>query len=287
MKLSLCFFSMLLLCGLGFEVYAQDASTVKEKSPQGVPQQMEGFNLSGYAEGGEKSWDIKGDTADINDNKVAVNKVNANSYGDEDTNLMAEKGVIDKATGNVHLENNVVITSESGAQMKTDTLDWQRGKDVVKTEDVVTLEDETMKIKGTGMDAHPSLKEATLHSGVTADIKSETKDKKGGRIQITSDGPMEIDQNTQTAVFTDNVIAFEIATGRKLKADRMDVHFDQKTRKIKEIVCTGHVSVFQGNNITHSESLIYKADEQRMVLTGKPKLILDPGDRTSADALKF
>ncbi|MBF0619266.1 MAG: LPS export ABC transporter periplasmic protein LptC [Candidatus Omnitrophica bacterium] len=259
-----------------------------EAKDANMPQQMEGFNLSGYSDAGAKAWDIKGDTADIDAAKVAVTKVNANSYGQEDTNLKAEKGVINKTTGDVHLENNVVITSQSGATMKTDTLDWARNKDLVRTDDKVELQNETMKVDGTGMEAHPSLKAATLQSDVTANIQSEGKDKtKDNRIQITSDGPMEMDQNTQTAVFTENVVAVEMTSGRTLTADKMVVRFNATTQKIQEITCTGHVSVKQGNNVTYSEGLVYKADEQKIVLTGRPKLIIDPGDHSTKDTLSF
>jgi LPS export ABC transporter protein LptC/lipopolysaccharide transport protein LptA len=251
-------------------------------------QQLEGFNLSGYSQSGQKSWDIKGDKADVQGNEVAVTNVNANSYGEQDLNLTAKKGKIDKATGDVDLEQDVVITSDSGATLKTDTLQWQRNKDLVQTDDKVSIEDGTMTVQGTGMQAHPSLKDAKLKSDVTANIQAEGKDKKkDNQIQITSDGPMEIDQAAQTAVFTENVQAIEMSSGRKLKADRMKVTFDEDSRKIKEILCTGNVEVHQGMNITYSDSLTYKADEQRMILTGKPKLIIDPGDHTSQEMLNY
>ena len=86
---------------------------------------------------------------------------------------------------------------------------------------------------------------------------------------------------------TCSTLCLEMSTGRKLKADRMEVTFDQDSRKIKQILCTGNVEVHQGMNITYSDSLTYKADEQRMILTGKPKLIIDPGDRTSEDMLNY
>lgn len=282
---------------MALSIFAAKAGWAEEIDPNpltpassnvNVPQQMEGFNLSGYSDSGTKAWDIKGDKANINGDKVEVTNVNANNYGNEDTNLKAKRGNIDKTTGDVHLQEDVVITTENGAQMKTNTLDWKRNENIVKTEDVVTLEDETMKIKGQGMEAHPGLKTAKLESDVTADIEAASKDnQKNNRIQITSDGPMEIDQIKQAAVFNENVVAIESGSDRALKADRMEVLFDPDTRKIKEIYCTGHVEVHQGNNITYSDSLTYKADEQRMILTGKPKLILDTGDKTMADTLKF
>lgn len=261
------------------------------KTASGVTQQIEGFNLVGYSDGGEKSWDIKGDKADILGDEVAVTNVDANSYGDKDMNLTAKKGTLDKATGNVHLEQDVVITSEDGAQMKTDTLEWQRKNDLVQTKDRVVIEDKDMQVSGTGMEARPSVKSAVLKSDVTANIAAAASgvngEKKNNRIQITSDGPMELDQASQKAIFHDNVIAIELSTGRKLKADMMEVKFDQTAKKIEEIVCTGDVELHQGENVTHSDMLVYKADEQRMTLTGRPKLLIDPGTTDTKEFFKY
>ncbi len=252
-----------------------------------ITQKIEGFNLEGYSENGNKSWDLKGDKADIIGNQVAVTNVNANSYGDEDMNLTAKRGTINKSTGDVNLQQDVVITAERGSVMKTDTLDWQRQKDLVSTNDPVTIEDKSMRVQGIGLEAHPGMKDATLKSDVMADIMAESSTHKNNRIQITSDGPMELDQTTMTAVFTVNVVATEPASGRQLKADRMEVLFDDQTKKIKEIVCTGNVEVQQGGNTTRSENLVYKADEQKMILTGRPKLVIDPGDNNAKSAFKF
>ncbi len=275
----------MVLCGAAF---AADITPAERSREDAVAQELEGFNLSGYSEEGQKSWDIKGDKAHIQGNEVAVTNVNANSYGEEDTNLQAKKGTIDKVSGNVDLQEDVVITTEKGATLKTDTLQWSRGDDLVQTDDRVVIEDENMTVEGQGMEAHPGLKEAKLMSDVTADILAEGKDKKmDNRIQITSDGPMEIDQATESAVFTENVQAIELSTMRKLKADRMEVQFDQESRRIRKIICTGNVELHQGMNITYSDKLVYLADEQRMVLTGKPKLFIDPGDKTSEDMLNY
>jgi LPS export ABC transporter protein LptC len=273
---------------LSYPAFAEEDLPVKKSQREIAAQELEGFNLSGYSEGGQKTWDIKGDKANIHGNEVAVTNVNAYSYGEEDMNLTAKEGKIDKTTGDVNLKRDVVITAESGATLKTETLEWKRNNDLVQTNDKVRIEDKGMTIEGQGMEAHPSLKDAKLRSDVTADILAEGKDnKKDNRIQITCDGPMEVDQATQSAVFSDNAVAIEISTGRKVKSDRMEVKFDKESRKIKEIICTGHVEVHQGMNITYSESLVYKADEQRMIMTGKPKLLIDPGDKTSNEILNY
>ncbi|MBF0122330.1 MAG: LPS export ABC transporter periplasmic protein LptC [Candidatus Omnitrophica bacterium] len=266
----------------------QKEKTGDAKEMSSLPQQIDGFNLVGYSDGGQKAWDIKGDKANIQGDQVDVTNVNANSYGDEDMNIKAKKGTLDKATGNVFLEKDVVVTSEGGAQMKTDTLEWQRQKDLVQTSDKVVIQDEEMMVSGVGMEAHPSTRAAKLHGDVTANISAESSGgKKDNRIEITSDGPMDLDQAKQKAVFRDNVMAIELSTGRKLKADQMDVIFDEKSKKIKEIVCTGNVELHQDGNVTHSEVLVYKADEQRMTLTGRPKLLIDPGTVDTKEFFKY
>lgn len=273
-------------CDDGKNPQKQEMDKAKELSS--VVQQIDGFNLVGYTDGGQKSWDIKGDKADILGDQVAVTNVNANSYGDEDVNIKAKKGTLDKASGNVFLEKDVVITSEGGAKMKTDTLEWQKKNDLVQTSDKVVIEDQEMVVSGLGMEAHPSGRAAKLNSDVKANISAAASGgKKDNRIEISSDGPMEIDQVAQKAVFFDNVIAVELATGRKLKADRMDVSFDQQSKKIKEIVCTGHVELHQDENVTRSEKLVYDANEQKMTLSGRPKLLIDPGGVDTKEFFKY
>ena len=243
-----------------------------------VQQQLEGFNLNGYTDGGTKSWDINGDTADISDKDIKINNVNANSYGKQNTNLTAKTGTIDKVSGNVHLEKDVVITSkERGTQLTTDSLDWKRNEDLVKTKDPVQIKDKAMTLTGTGMTAHPNLKTAEISQDVVADVKtiSPTVSGSGQAVSITCDGPMELDQLRQSAVFNKNVVAIEKSSGRELRADKVEVYFDQKNSKIKRMVCTGNVSVRQGNSVTYAEVLTYDASDQKMTLSGRPRLVLD------------
>jgi len=61
-------------------------------------------------------------------------------------NLTSKTGSIDKSSGNVHLEKDVVIKSEKGAQLTTDTLDWKRSEDTVSTEDPVEITDDALKV---------------------------------------------------------------------------------------------------------------------------------------------
>jgi LPS export ABC transporter protein LptC/lipopolysaccharide transport protein LptA len=245
--------------------------TLAEQQP---PQHFEGFNLEGFTKEGDKSWDVRGTKADFVGNTIELVDVDANHYGDEEVNLKAKSGVIDKATGYIHLQDDVVITSEKGTQLRTDSLDWHKEQDLVSTEDPVKITDKEkgMEATGTGLKAHPELKTAQMDKDVTVTVNTKPQSSTGTVIVITCDGPMEIDQQNNKGVLQDNVVA--IQENRTLKADRMEVVFDPVNKQIKEIVCIGNVIIIQGENSTHSDRAVYSALDKKLTLVGRPKLIL-------------
>ncbi len=254
-------------------------------SATGVTQQLEGFNLNGYTNDGKKSWEVNGAKADIGDEKINVDQVDANFYGKQNGNLKADKGIIDKVNGAVNLQDNVVVTSERGTTMKTDSLDWDRNKDLVTTKDKVKIEDVQGVITGTGLKAQPNLKKAQLNEDVKAVINTSSSSPKGSTaasakqtVTITSDGPMQMDQVKMYAVFNKNVVAVEAATGRELNADKMEVWFDEKNKRIKKLICSGNVKVVQGESASYAEEMVYEGDSQVLTMLGRPKIVFDTGD---------
>lgn len=245
-------------------------------------QQLEGFNLSGYADGGQKSWDLKGTTADIQDQEINITDVDANSYGEEDMNVTAKKGRIDKQSGDMRLQEDVVVKTESGMTMTTDTLNWQKEKDLITTNDKVTIVRENMTAVGQGAVAQPGLNKAQLNEKVAVEYKPKEDDAMEGEITITCDGPMEVDYQGQTAVFHDNVIA--VQGDRKLMADQMDLFFDSEKKQIKQMICTGNVLIVQGENTSFSDKAVYEADSKKIKLYGRPKLLLYMDDKKKDDS---
>jgi len=241
---------------------------------QTVAQQFQGFNLEGYTDGGDKAWDMKGDTADILTDTIEITNVDANQYGEYDVNIKARTGTLHKGTGSIELEKDVVITSESGTRLTTDRLDWQKEQDLVRTDDRVVLTDGGITASGVGLRAQPGLKQAKLGKEVTVEVtpESQADNSQPHPVTITCDGPLEIDQKVNMAVFHDNVVAVQL--DRTLKADKMDVYFNPDTKKIDRVVCVGNVQILQGGNATYAEKAVYDAQEQTFILTGRPKLIL-------------
>jgi LPS export ABC transporter protein LptC len=267
-------FFVLFVCLIVLPAYAQQGA-----------QQFEGFNLQGYTDTGSKAWDVKGDTAQVEGNLVNIHNVDANHYGEQPINLTATKGQLNKESGSVHLERDVVITSKNGGgQIKTDYLDWDKNNDIVKTDAPVVITDPSQGLTatGTGLQAHPNLQTAQMQQDVTVTVKNEKTQIQ--TITITCDGPMMIDQLKNKATFNKNVVAIE--SGRTLKADLMEVYFDPVTNKIKEAVCTGHVQMIQGGNVTNSEKAVYNGANQTLTLLGQPKLIMMTGDKGIMPALQ-
>ena len=253
-------FLFLLIFSLISQGYAQEGS-----------KHFEGFYLQGFADDGEKAWDIKGDSADISQNPVHITNVNANRYGEQKVNLTAQQGTFDRFTGEVFLEKDVVISSFEGSEIKTDSLAWKKQDDLVITEDRVTINDPRMKASGTGLKARVGLKQAQLNE----DVKVEMNTNLPGNDQtvtITCDGTMIIDQKKSKAVLHNNVVAEQ--EDKILKSDKMEIYFNIETQMIKKMICYGNVVIIQGENITYSDKAVYNAEDQKLTLLGKPKLIL-------------
>jgi len=267
MKKILLILAIFSFCGL---------SIAEENSPQ----QFLDFNLSGYGVGGTKTWDVKGQSADVFENIVKLSNIVANVYGQDETTLTAKQGTMEKTTGTMHLEKDVVATTKSGTRLTTDTLDWQRNNDLVTTNDKVTVERENMTAVGTGAKAHPNLKQAQMVKDVTVKINAEAN--KGGKTTITCDGPLEIDYEKQLAVFNKNVKAVNEEQGT-IYADKMMVYFDFKTKQLNKIICKGNVKIEKGENTSFSDEAIYLAQEKKVTLIGRPKLVLfTEGDKINA-----
>ncbi|MEK6727638.1 MAG: LPS export ABC transporter periplasmic protein LptC [Candidatus Omnitrophota bacterium] len=273
------------------------APAKKDASVQDSDQQISEFSLSGYGEKGVKAWDLAGKTADIFTDVVKLQSVIGNLYGkEEDIKLTADSGDFNKTDGKVHLEKNVVITTTTGTKLTTDSLNWDRRGQVVTTKDYVNIQRENMVASGKGAVGEMGLKQVSLQKDVQVDILPEVKE---GRVPdpkdktvITCDGQLEIDYDKNVAVFKDNVKVER--PDSTIYSDRMDIYFIPSGKeasgpeksaesntspslmgsKIDKIFAKGNVKVLKGENITYSDTATYTSGDKKVVLTGRPKLII-------------
>lgn len=275
--------------------------------PQESDQQISDFSLAGYGEKGKKNWDLSGKSADIFTEVVKLNDVTGNLYGkDENIKLTADKGDFNKVDGKVHLESNVVITTSSGTKLTTDSLDWDRKNQLVTTDDTVNIQRDNMVIVANGAKGEPNLKKVALEKDVKLDINPANQVESEGqavkeKIVITCDGPLEIDYEKNIATFNNNVKVER--TDSTIYSDKMDVYFiasgkEEKPKdatqtnksqefmgsKIDRIVARGNVRVVRGENMSYSEEAIYTAADKKLILNGRPKLIIYSTEGLSKDA---
>jgi len=270
------------------------AGTLWCEKTQEAEQTIADFNLSGFGEQGKKSWEISGKSADIFSDVVKLKDITGNLYGEkEDINLKAQEGSFNKEKALVHLEKDVVITTSGGAQLTTDSLDWDRKNQVISTQDEVNIKKEDMTTTAKGALGHPNLNKISLEKDVTLEInpaQGQNKDKDAAgqkKIVITCDGPLEIDYQSNIAVFKNNVKVEQKDV--LIYSDVMDVYFAMSDKSktapanetasvmganLNKIVCKGNVKIVRGENVSYSDEAVYTSADKKIVLTGTPKLVI-------------
>ena len=104
------------------------------------------------------------------------------------------------------------------------------------------------------------------------------QDNNGLPVEVTADS-LAIDQNTGTAVFTDNVVI--IQGEMRLSADKVDVFYDTQEQGIERIEATGNVILISGADAAESERATYDVDVGTIVMTGNVLVAQGPSALTA------
>lgn len=283
----------LILILIFFATPARAADSVNQ-SQNDSDQQVQDFTLSGYADKGKRNWDIKGKSADISAESIKLNNITSNFYGEQDNViLMADTGDYNRSAGKMHLEKNVVVTISSGAKMTTDSLNWDKQNKTISTEDKVKIEKENVITTGKGAVSYPELNQASLSKDVSVDVLplpgKASKGKGFGKVVITCDGPLQIDYRKKTATFNKNVKV--VTNDMIIHSDIMDIYFSSSDKKdspkkleniaessmfmgsqIDKIRAWGNVKIVRGSNVSYSDEAIYNSADNKIILSGRPKL---------------
>jgi len=228
-----------LIIGLMLALFAAASVKAAETAaPDSVKHRVLEFNLEGVTDKGAKKWDVKGESAEaVSESEVKLDHIVANAYGEEaQATITADKGVYDKVNNNVRLEENVKATIEN-------TKDF--------TGDISSFGGEV------------------LSSGKAAPV--EKKQKKTKTV-ITCDGEVLFDYEHNYAYFDKNVKV--VSDEGYIDADKITVNLDSATKKISQIVADGNVIIKRGENITYSEKATYIDADKKVILTGRPKIVM-------------
>lgn len=263
--------------------YAQEEGAQEETAQQGAgpAQEVSGFSLTQYEDGGAKKWELNGKSAEVEDEKVRIKEISAVAFGENTIlKLKAREGDFKRKENIVHLENNVVVKTTDGTRLTTDSLYWDAETRNVFTDDFVNIKKADFDVNGIGAQVDLEAKTAELKKDITAKISSAVPDflqsaGEGQWTKIRCDGPLEINYKKNKATFLKNV-KVEDAQGN-IFSDRIDVYFSKDTRRIKCVVARGNVRIVNGENVTYSEKAIYLVDQGRVVLPKRPKLVIQKG----------
>ncbi|UCB57444.1 MAG: LPS export ABC transporter periplasmic protein LptC [Candidatus Omnitrophota bacterium] len=254
----------------------EDKVEVKRELEEAPDEMLSVFSLSGYTKGGKKEWDLEGKSADISLEEIKLKDVTAKLYG-KDTNMtiVADKGSLNRLNNSVHLEKDVVVTSDDGATLTTDYLDWDAEAQRLASEAPVWIKRGMMEAAGIGITAQPVLNQVELKKDVTVKMSLGTT--------ITCKGVLAVDYQKNLAIFQDNV---KVKDKRgEIFADKMDICFATQNEEekqlegmegmgIEKVTAVGSVQIHRADNITYSERAVYDTNEGRLTLTGQPKLVI-------------
>lgn len=243
------------------------AERALESSSGEKPQKIFSFAFTKYTSEGQREIEIEGDSADILSNNVKLMNVMAKAYAEEvPVTVTADRGEYRKKENKVHLEKNVVAITDDGTRLVTEALDMHPSEHLVETDLPTQVKKDNINVEGTGAQADTRLKKVKFQKKVTVVVQN-ADDKSAGPTVITCDGPLVVDYEKNIAHFKDNVVARD--SQGTLNADAMDVYYNRVSRRVSKIVAVGDVVIENPDgNKTFSDSVIYLADEGRIILGG-------------------
>ncbi len=225
------------------------------------------FTFSKFNSTGGKEIEIEGDSANLLDEVVLLSNVMAKAYAEEvAVTITSDKGKYHKSVNKVDLEKNVVATTDNGTRMLTEELTIHPSDRTMETEVQTEVKKDNINIEGLGASGDTNMKKVRFKKNVTVVIQ-DTQDSAKKPTVVTCDGPLIIDYEKNIAHFKNNVVAKD--DRGILKSDLMDVYYNRVSRKVSKIVALQNVTIENPDgNKTYSESVIYLADEGRVILGG-------------------
>ncbi len=254
--------------------------------PEGEFHKVFNFSFSKYTTSGDREIEIEGDSADVFTRNVFLRNVIAKAYAEQSpVTITADQGNVDKETSRVHLEKNVVATTENGTRLLTEALDILPTRKLLETSLEVEVKKDNISIEGRGARGDSRLKKVRFRENVTVIVKNPESDKDSSvPTVITCDGPLVVDYDLNISRFHENVIARD---GRgKLKADAMEVYYNKTSHRVSKIVASGNVVVENSDgNQTYSDTVIYMAEEGKIILGGDVEALYMEGTKPMQESM--
>ena len=240
------------------------------------------FSFTKYTPHGEKEIEIEGQSANILARTVELMNVVAKAYAEETpVTITADEGQYDKGKNKVHLQKNVVATTEDGTRLLTEELDIHPSQRMMETDVQTQVKKDNIDIEGLGARGDSRLKKVKFKKNVTVVVQDPDTNNQSPTT-ITCDGPLVIDYEKNIAHFKDNVIAQD--ERGKLTAESMHVYYNKTSRRVSKIIAIGNVVIENPDgNKTFSDNVIYLAEEGRIILGGDAEALYYEGDQKNLE----
>jgi LPS export ABC transporter protein LptC len=129
---------------------------------------------------GRKTWELEAKTVRLyqEENTSVLEDVKVTFYAKEGRifYLTAKQGKVHQDSKDVELTGNVVLTSNDGYQLKTQSASYQHSEKTVSTSDPVEIEGEQIRLTGRGMLVN--MEDKTFK--VLSQVKTQLKGRKRG-----------------------------------------------------------------------------------------------------------
>lgn len=142
-------------------------------------QEARDFTLTESSEG-KKNWTLWASYAAMyNDQSLVDAKTVRIEFFDKEgkrfSTLLAKTGRVHQRTNDLEARGNVVVTTESGIRMETDSLRWKNGTQKIVSDGFVKVTRQHDVVTGYGFESDPSLD----HFRLTRQVRAEVRDTEG------------------------------------------------------------------------------------------------------------
>lgn len=164
--------------GVGMLGCQKDSGSNMERPQTEAPDQEVGdFSLTESVEG-TKKWTLWAEWAAIFNEKAKVHaKIVRIDFFREDgtkfSELKADSGILSQNTNDMEARGDVVVTTEEGITLETQSLRWLNAAQQIVSEDFVKITQGRDVLTGVGLVSDPSLSEFEIKSHVEAFVIDE------------------------------------------------------------------------------------------------------------------
>ena len=173
--------SMLVVAALAVGCHKGSPSTPRGKDVRVPDQEARDFTLTESLEG-TKNWTLYASYAAMYNDQSLVDakKVRIEFFdkeGKKFSTLVAQQGRVHQRTNDLEARGNVVVTTESGIRMETDSLRWQNTAGKIVSDGFVKVTRKYDVVTGYGFESDPSLDHFHIRHEVRAEVRNlEAKD---------------------------------------------------------------------------------------------------------------